>query len=302
MVDNIETKVIYQGDGKAKEFAFTFDFADVTDVHVLLYDGTSDTETVLTKDYYVDGTAKIVHYPGYAPGQEPAEADQPPVLAANQRLVIYRETPLTQLTDLGDKYPLPTTEKMSDKLTYIVQEIKEQVGRSIKNSISGAKTFMEYMKEIDSNAKTALQKAIEAAASAGLSAQQAELATSRANAAAQSAASATGWNEMADINARIAENAALAAAVYNAPSWEEKTAYKAGALVTYTDGNTYRAIADSTGVLPTNTAYWTKVVTYVGDDFFEIDEEGYIVPTANPTYSGFWALDSSGYIVPVRSA
>lgn len=100
MVDNIVTKVIYDGDGKTTVFPFAFDFADVADVHVLLYDADADQEKVLTKDYYVDATAKTVHYPGYVPGQEPAEADRPSVLSNRQKLVIYRETPLTQLTNL----------------------------------------------------------------------------------------------------------------------------------------------------------------------------------------------------------
>ena len=72
--------------------------------------------------------------------------------------------------------------------------------------------------------------------------------------------------------------------------------------MTYTDGNTYRAIADSTDILPNDAAYWTRVNTYVGDNFFCIDEAGYIVPTDAPIYSGFWALDTEGYIVPIRSA
>ena len=302
MVDNIVTKVIYDGDGKTTVFPFAFDFADVADVHVLLYDADADQEKVLTKDYYVDATAKTVHYPGYVPGQEPAEADRPSVLSNRQKLVIYRETPLTQLTNLGRKYPLKTIERMPDKLTYIVQELKEQVDRSIKNSISGAKTFVEYMKEIDNNAKTALKKALEAAASAVESHQQAEDAAASAKAAQESAAVSAGWNETAAANARVAKNAALSVAVYSAPEWQETAAYKAGDIVTYTDGNTYRAIADSTDILPTDAAYWTRVNTYVGDNFFCIDEAGYIVPTKAPTYSGFWTLDTEGYIVPIRSA
>ena len=302
MVDNIATKVIYEGDGVTTVFPFTFDFADAADVHVLLYDADADQEKVLTKDYYVDATAKTVHDPGYVPGQEPAEADRPAVLSSCQKLVIYRETPLTQLTNLGRKYPLKAIERMPDKLTYIVQELKEQVDRSVKSSISGAKTFVEYMKEIDNNAKTALKKALEAAASAVESHQQAEGAAASAKAAQESAANSAGWTETAAANARVAENAALSAAVYSAPEWQEAASYKAGDIVTYTDGNTYRAIADSTDILPTDAAYWARVTTYVGDNFFRIDEAGYIVPTEAPTYSGFWALDTEGYIVPIRSA
>ena len=274
MVNNGETKVIYKGDGKTKVFPYTFAAIDVDTVKVAIYDETTDMERILTKDYYVDAVAKTVTYPGYAPGQEPAESQQPGVLQKMQRLIIYRETPLDQLQDLGAKYPLPIVEAISDKLTMIVQELKEQVDRSVKNSISGAKTVGEYMKEIDNNSKTPLK----------------------------SAAASAGWNEMAAANARVAEKAALSAAVYSAPEWQEAAAYKAGDIVTYTDGNTYRAIADSTDILPTDAAYWTRVNTYVGDNFFRIDEAGYIVPTEAPTYSGFWTLDTEGYIVPIRSA
>ena len=238
MVDNIATKVIYEGDGVTTTFPFTFDFADAADVHVLIYDADADQETVLTKDYYVDATAKTVHYPGYVPGQEPAEADRPPVLSSRQKLVVYRETPLDQTTNLGSKYPLKAIERMPDKLTYIVQELKEQLDRSIKNSISGAKTFAAYMREIDANAKTSLAKALEAAASAVESHQQAEEATAQAKAAKESAETSAGWTETAAANARVAENAALSAAVLAAPEWAESASYQAGDIVIYTDGNT----------------------------------------------------------------
>lgn len=139
MVDNIVTKVIYDGDGKTTVFPFPFQFADPADVHVVIYDADTDTETVLAKDYYVDAVAHTVHYPGYVPGQEPAEAERPAVLSSHQKLVVYRETPRNQLVDLGDKYPLPTVEGMPDKLTYIVQEIWEVLERCVKSGISGGK-------------------------------------------------------------------------------------------------------------------------------------------------------------------
>lgn len=139
MVDNIVTKVIYDGDGKTTVFPFPFQFADPADVHVVIYDADTDTETVLAKDYYVDAVAHTVHYPGYVPGQEPAAAERPAVLSSHQKLVVYRETPRNQLVDLGDKYPLPTVEGMPDKLTYIVQEIWEVLERCVKSGISGGK-------------------------------------------------------------------------------------------------------------------------------------------------------------------
>ena len=139
MIQHRSTKVIYEGDGVTQRFPFAFPFHDVSDVKVLIYDQASNTERVLARDYFVDAVAKVVLYPGYVPGQEPADGDRPPLLAEGQKLVIYRKTPLTQMVDLGEKYPLPTVERMPDKLTMMVQELKEELDRCVKGSISGGK-------------------------------------------------------------------------------------------------------------------------------------------------------------------
>jgi hypothetical protein len=77
--------------------------------------------------------------------------------------------------------------------------------------------------------------------------------------------------------------------------------YHAGDVVTYVDGSSYRAIADTTGNVPTDTTYWTKVTSYVGDDYWILDAAGYIVPNPTPTYSGRWEYDSDGYLVPINN-
>jgi hypothetical protein len=46
---------------------------------------------------------------------------------------------------------------------------------------------------------------------------------------------------------------------YIIPNWNILTAYTTGQVVYYTNGNVYRAIASSTGNLPTNTTYFTEV-------------------------------------------
>lgn len=139
MINYLVTKVIYEGDGVTQRFPFAFPFADVDDVKVLVYDGASQSETLLAADYFVDAHAHVVLYPGYAPGEEKPLAERPPLLAKGQKLVIYRRTPMTQMVDLGEKYPLPTVERMPDKLTMIVQELREELDRCVKGGISGTK-------------------------------------------------------------------------------------------------------------------------------------------------------------------
>lgn len=133
MVITNVNQVVYQGDGVTTAFPFTFRIIDATDIKLLLLDS-DGTETDINSDYYVDTVNNTVHYPGYAPGAEPALSDRPPVLAEGQRLVIYREMPITQEKDLGDKWPFYVIELALDKLTMILQQVFDWWGRTLKVS------------------------------------------------------------------------------------------------------------------------------------------------------------------------
>ena len=130
MVITNVNQVVYQGDGVTTAFPFTFRIIDDTDIKLLLLDS-DGTETDITSDYFVDTENDTVHYPGYAPGAEPALSDRPPVLAEGQKLVIYRKLPITQEKDLGDKWPFYVIELGLDKLTMILQDIWDWLGRCL---------------------------------------------------------------------------------------------------------------------------------------------------------------------------
>lgn len=299
MIVDQDTKVIYTGDGKTTVFPFEFPINSADHIHVVIYDSETDTETELTKDFFVDSVAGTVTYPGYAPREAPSESERPAILSSSQKIAIYRRTPITQEVGLGSKYPLPILESMPDKLTMIIQEIREEVDRCFKNSISGAKTFIDYMKEIDANAKTAIKYALASQDSAAKADELASDAAESASTAKELAQAAAASAFDAQKQAGLAENAAMTVQEYNAPLWEDGKTYNIGDIVQYTDGSIYRSLADGTTALPTDTDYWTKITTYVGDDFFELDENGDLMPTLQPTYSGFWALDANGDIVPI---
>ena len=131
MIGDITPSVTYRGDGVTTAFPFPFDISSADTIRVAIYDMATEITTEITRDYFVDVSAKVVHYPGYAPGQTPAAAAQPPKLANGKTITIYRKTPINQLTDLGAKYPLPTIEAMVDKVTAIVQEHDEALGRVV---------------------------------------------------------------------------------------------------------------------------------------------------------------------------
>ena len=228
MINQTETKVIFEGDGSTVEFPFSFPFAKKDDVHVLIADEDTGAETVLERDYYIDVEKGAVIYPGYVPGEEPAETERPPVLAKGKRLVVYRVTPVTQETDLGEKYPLPIIETMVDKLTMAVQEQSETLVRTVKISKSSTETADDLMQtlydgrdkavasaaaaaESETNAKASEANAAESAESAAKSAEEAKNVSSIEDAIDKSEATLRGEiedskTELTDaINAKIAE-------------------------------------------------------------------------------------------------
>ena len=133
MVITDVNQVVYQGDGINTAWPFTFRIIDATDVKLMLIDA-DGTETDITSDYFVDTINNTVHYPGYAPGAEPPESEQPAPVQTGQRLVIYRELPITQEKNLGDKWPFSIIELALDKLTMILQQIYEWWDRCLKIS------------------------------------------------------------------------------------------------------------------------------------------------------------------------
>lgn len=131
MIEHRKTSVTYRGDGVTTVFPFQFAISAADTIHVVIYDTATEVTTELTRDYFVDAVTNVVRYPGYAPGQEPAVHAQPPKLPSGKTITIYRKTPINQLTNLGAKYPLPAIETMVDKVTAIVQEHDEALGRVV---------------------------------------------------------------------------------------------------------------------------------------------------------------------------
>lgn len=217
MIPYADTKVVYAGDGETTVFPFTFKYAEATDIKVSLYEIATDTTTVLTKDYYVDTTAGTVTYPGYPPGQEAAESERPAPLDSAHRIVIYRETEISQPVDLGSKYPLNTLEGMHDRAIMLIQEISEITARTVTVEAGSDEQPNEVIKDVRKKAELAANSASAAALS------EAAAALSEANAKASETAAA-----LSEANAKESENAA-ALSESNAKSSETMAAESATA-------------------------------------------------------------------------
>lgn len=133
LIGSSENRVSYNGNGLTTEFPYAFKVLEKTDLKLLLV-SRDGTETVLTSDYYVDLEKKSVFYPGYSPGAEPPTSDRPPVLQDGERLVIYRDVPITQEIALDAHWPYNEIEGSIDKLTIIAQQLNDGVTRSLRVS------------------------------------------------------------------------------------------------------------------------------------------------------------------------
>lgn len=131
MVNDNAIKVTYTGDGQTTVFPFSFPFDKKEYIHIAIYDTETQEIEYPDRNYIVDEVARTVTYPGYEKGQEIKESERPAVLDKTKRITIFRSTNIDQLVNLGTKYPLATIEGISDKITEILQELREQLSRAI---------------------------------------------------------------------------------------------------------------------------------------------------------------------------
>ena len=130
-------KVSYSGNGTQTVFPYTFKINAEADIQVIIR-ASNGTETVktLTTDYSVSGV-------GSASGGNVTMVTAP---SATETIVIRRDTTQTQTVDLveNDPFTAETVEGAFDKSVAIVQELQEEVDRSIKLSRTNTITSTEF--------------------------------------------------------------------------------------------------------------------------------------------------------------
>ncbi len=292
MIESVVIKQIYQGDGETTQFPFAFPFESANHVKVAIYDISTGAETQLESDYYVDAAASKVLYPGYPPGEEPPENEQPGPLPEGQKLVIYRSTPVNQLKDLGDKYPLPILEEMVDKTTLILQEFGDKLDRALIVEMAAETTPTEFLTAFREAVTSTVTKASEAAQSAE------NASTSEQNAAGSAEDAADSAEEAADALAE-AKQIASVIGVVGEPYDPTKT-YNPPDLVIVANGSAFRCIAQSTGEDPTTSSKWVAVSLAVNDTFV-YDDNGDIMPRQYAQNSDRWHIDENDDIYPAAA-
>jgi hypothetical protein len=119
----------YNGNGTTTVFSYTFEVQDEAHLVVTLADASGvETVQVLNTDYTVSGVGN--------PGGGQITMTTAP--AASYTLTISRNVPITQEVDLENRRSVApeVLEDAYDKLTQIAQDLNEQVGRSLKISVT----------------------------------------------------------------------------------------------------------------------------------------------------------------------
>ena len=178
-----DNKVTYQGNGATITWPFSFPVLEKEHLQVILTNA-AGAETTLASDYVVDLTSRVVTYPGYESGQEPPEINKPPKLPLGWKITLLRQVPLTQETDLGDRWPFKEIESMSDLSTMQIQQLAEEVGRCVKVGVTSIIDPTDLLKTVDEATTAAAGSASAAATSAT---QAAGSAATAANSATQAA-------------------------------------------------------------------------------------------------------------------
>ena len=184
----------YSGNGSTSVFNYTFKITDDDDIQVIIR-SSSGTETIKTKTthYTVAGVGNSSGSITFTSGNIPANGET---------VVLRRVTPQTQGMDLIENDPLPaeTLENAFDKVTSIVQELQEQLDRSIKVSKTATITTPEITDDASARAGkllgfdstgNVLDATIDGSGVAVSATNAANSATASANSATASAASAS---------------------------------------------------------------------------------------------------------------
>jgi hypothetical protein len=131
-VSDTESPVKIYSTGTATEYTIPFDYISDSDITVTLVNISTGAETAQTLDVDYTIVDEAVTY-SVAPGSA-------------YKVVLQRVTPYTQEASFsaGEAPPLTTYESAFDKLTYLVQDLDERVGRSILLPSSSSVTDIEW--------------------------------------------------------------------------------------------------------------------------------------------------------------
>tara|TARA_A100001515_G_scaffold143903_2_gene146383 strand:- start:332 stop:2464 length:2133 start_codon:yes stop_codon:yes gene_type:complete len=149
-LSTLTVKNSYSGNGSTTAFNYTFGINSTSELKVIIRSslGTETTKTITTHYTVADS--------GAAGGTVTFTSGNTP--ASGETVVLIRDTDLTQETDYvaNDPFPAETHEDALDKMQMQIQEIQEEVDRTIKLSRTNTMTSTEFTENATSRASKVL--------------------------------------------------------------------------------------------------------------------------------------------------
>ena len=155
-ISSLICKRTYQADGETREWEIDFPVLSAQDLAIYVTDP-QGAESKITDNYEVDLEREVVVYPLLNSGVSP--------LATGYTVTLLRMTPRTQEITLTQQGTLDAEELESgfDKLTLQIQELAEQLKRSIKYAVSSVNTDVDaqaFLNELQATQTAALNSAL----------------------------------------------------------------------------------------------------------------------------------------------
>ena len=151
-VSSTTTRKSAGGDGSNDTFGYDFKIFDDDDITVIIRTDSTGAETTKTKTthYTVTGVGSS------SGGNVVFTSSNIP--ASGETVVLLRTTARTQLTDYvpNDPFPAATHEDALDKLTFIAQELEEELGRTLKVSQTNVIATAEFTEDATARANKLL--------------------------------------------------------------------------------------------------------------------------------------------------
>lgn len=252
-VSNTTVKLTYAGNGSNRVFGITFPLLSASHLRVVVT-APDGVETNVTSNFAINTALNALTYPTVASGLDP--------LATGYTITLVRQTPLTQEIDLHVGHALDAAELESgyDKLTYAVQEIKEEVGRAVKTGVSEsapetAEAYMDAITAAKEAAETAATSAAGSASEAVVASATAAAASTEATTQAQAAAQSADTATSAAVTAQSAmEGAQIAQAAAETAAASIATAISEHNQSTDAHADIRAAVAAKQDALPSGTA------------------------------------------------
>ncbi len=130
-VPSTTQRVDYDGDGATRSWPITFSVNALTSSDIVAYKVQTDgTATLISVSYTLDLDEPDYTYPTVASGLDP--------LTAEEGIIILRQLDLKQEIDYKNQGALPaqTIEDGMDRLTYMLQQLEEEINRCIQMPVT----------------------------------------------------------------------------------------------------------------------------------------------------------------------